>query len=86
MILKGEGWCALDGSAPACFADGDILMFPRGDAHTLSSAPGMRAAGGDHSWRATMRDDPKPILVAFHDGVCEPGRALPAADASVLLV
>ncbi|NJD34468.1 MAG: AraC family transcriptional regulator [Betaproteobacteria bacterium] len=86
MILKGAGWCAVDGMAPKRFVAGDVVMFPRGDAHLLASAPGMRAAGGDQTWRATMRDHPKPILVAFHDGVCEPGKALPADDASVLLV
>jgi len=86
MILRGGGWAAMDGMAPLRFHDGDIVMFPRGDAHVLSSAPGMRAAGGDQTWRATTRDNPKPILVAFHDGVCELDAEVPADTASVVLV
>ena len=86
MILRGGGWAAMEGMAPLRFQDGDIVMFPRGDGHVLSSAPGMRAAGGDQSWRATTRDHPKPILVAFHDGVCELDAEVPADRASVVLV
>ena len=86
LILRGGGWAAMDGMAPVRLASGDIVMFPRGDAHVLSSAPGRRVAGGDHTWRMTTRDDPKPILVAFHDGVCEPGAEVPASRASAVLV
>lgn len=86
MILRGDGWAGMDGLAPLKLQVGDIVMFPRGDAHVLSSAPGMRAAGGDQSWRATTRDHPKPILLAFHDGACEPGREVPSNRASAVLV
>lgn len=86
MILRGGGWAAMDGAAPLRFQSGDIVMFPRGDAHVLSSAPGMRAAGGDQSWRATTRDNPKPILLAFHDGACELDAEVPADRASTVLV
>jgi hypothetical protein len=86
LILRGSGWAGMDGMAPLRVHGGDIVMFPHGDAHVLSSAPGMRAAGGDQSWRATTRDDPKPILVAFHDGVCELNTEVPPNRASVVLV
>ena len=86
MILRGSGWAAVDGVPPLRFGAGDIVMFPRGDTHTLSSAPGMRAEGGDQSWRVTTRDQPKPILVALHDGVCEPDAEVPAALADSVLV
>lgn len=79
MILRGQGWAGVDGEPPLRFAAGDIVMFPRGDTHALSSAPGMRAEGGDQSWRATTRDHPKPILVALHDGVCELDAEVPTA-------
>jgi hypothetical protein len=36
----------------------------------------MQAQGEDSQWRATNRDDPRPIAVAYHDGVCEPGTKL----------
>ena len=86
MILRGGGWAGMDGMAPLRLQAGDIVMFPHGDAHVLSSAPGMRAAGGDQSWRATTRDLPKPILLAFHDGLCEFDTEVPPNRASVVLV
>lgn len=43
LMAKGEGWAASDGQAPVRLATGDIIMFPRGDGHVISSAPGMRA-------------------------------------------
>ena len=86
MILKGEGWCGLDGEAPVRFRAGDIVMFPRGDPHILSCAPGMRAAGDDKRWMMDTRDDPKPILVTVHDGVCKPAGDGPDDSADVVLV
>jgi AraC-like DNA-binding protein len=37
---------AAAGQAPRCLREGDLIVFPQGDPHVLSSAPGMRAAGG----------------------------------------
>ncbi|HZV93739.1 MAG TPA: AraC family transcriptional regulator [Caldimonas sp.] len=86
MIIRGSGWAAVAGEAPVRIAGGDIVMFPRGDAHVLSSAPGMHSHGDDSEWRITTRDDPKPIAVAFHDGVCDPGAELPASDAGTVFI
>ena len=44
LIARGAGWgCAID-EAPIRLKEGDLIVFPQGDAHVLSSAPGMRAA------------------------------------------
>ncbi|MBL8448887.1 MAG: AraC family transcriptional regulator [Dechloromonas sp.] len=86
MILRGKGWAGVDGEPPLRFEAGDIVMFPRGDTHALSSAPGMRAEGGDQSWRASTRDHPKPILVALYDGVCELDVEVPPAEAETVIV
>ena len=69
LFVRGDGWAATDGEAPVRVAGGDIVMFPRGDGHVLSSAPGMRSQGEDSEWRYSTRDDPKPIAIAYHDGV-----------------
>jgi AraC-like DNA-binding protein len=86
LIVKGSCWAAVDGLPPRRFDVGDIVMFPHGDAHALSSAPGLRAEGEDQSWREETRDFPKPILVAMRDGVCELGAELPAEQTDTALV
>lgn len=86
LIAKGEGWAATDGLPPQRLASGDIVMFPRGDAHVLSSAPGLHAQRDDSDWRFVTRNDPKPIVVAYHDGVLRPGAETPADEASAVIV
>lgn len=44
LIARGEGWGHAVGQAPIRLREGDLIAFPQGDAHVLSSAPGMRAA------------------------------------------
>ena len=86
LIAKGNGWAATDGEPPVRLASGDIVMFPRGDAHILSSAPGMRAEHDDSDWQFTTRNDPKPIPVSYHRGVLRPGAEMPADEASAVVV
>ena len=86
LMVKGDGWAASDGQAPVRLAPGDIVMFPRGDGHVLSSAPGMRAQEDQSDWRYTTRNDPKPIAVAYHRGVLRPGSAGPIDGARSVVV
>jgi AraC-like DNA-binding protein len=43
VITRGSCWGAIVGEAPVRLETGDIVLFPHGDAHVISSAPGMRA-------------------------------------------
>lgn len=43
LIARGACWGHMVGRAPTRLHEGDLLLFPQGDAHVLSSAPGMRA-------------------------------------------
>ena len=45
VITSGSGWASVIGSdaKPVQFTAGDVVAFPKGDAHVMSSAPGMRA-------------------------------------------
>lgn len=43
VVIRGSCWGAIVGEAPVRLQAGDIVLFPHGDAHVLSSAPGMRA-------------------------------------------
>jgi AraC-like DNA-binding protein len=42
VITKGTCWGGLLDEPPVRLETGDIIVFPQGDAHVLSSAPGMR--------------------------------------------
>ena len=44
LIASGACWGHAVGQEPMRLAEGDLIIFPQGDAHVLSSAPGMRAA------------------------------------------
>jgi AraC-like DNA-binding protein len=44
LIARGACWGHAVGQAPIRLREGDLIVFPQGDAHVLSSAPGMRAA------------------------------------------
>ncbi len=86
FVAKGGGWAATDREPPVRLAAGDIVMFPRGDPHVISSAPGLRATPDHSDWRVTTRDAPKPITVAYHRGVLRPGAPLPASEAASVVV
>jgi len=42
IISQGSCWGGLLDAEPVFLQAGDIIVFPQGDAHVLSSAPGMR--------------------------------------------
>ena len=44
LIARGAAWGHAVGQEPIRLREGDMIVFPQGDAHVLSSAPGMRAA------------------------------------------
>ena len=44
LIARGSCWGHLVGEPPIRLTEGDLIVFPQGDPHVLSSAPGMRAS------------------------------------------
>ncbi|MGE5176375.1 MAG: AraC family transcriptional regulator [Hyphomicrobiales bacterium] len=46
-VVKGACWAAMVGESPVRLEAGDVVLFPQGDAHVVSSAPGMRASAVD---------------------------------------
>lgn len=44
LIARGSCWGHLLGEEPIRLGEGDLIVFPQGDPHVLSSAPGLRAA------------------------------------------
>jgi len=43
LVARGSCWAGALDVDPVQLRDGDLIVFPQGDAHVLSSAPGMRA-------------------------------------------
>lgn len=44
LMASGSCWGHAVGQPPMRLGEGDLILFPQGDAHVLASAPGMRAA------------------------------------------
>jgi hypothetical protein len=49
-VTGGDCWGGIVGRAPVRLAYRDVVLFPHGDAHVASSAPGMRANPGVASY------------------------------------
>jgi len=60
LLASGSAWAHAVGDEPIHIREGDLLLFPQGDAHVLSSAPGMRS-GPDLSMYARA-STPLPIV------------------------
>jgi AraC-like DNA-binding protein len=43
LVARGSCWGHALGAEPMRLGEGDLIVFPQGDAHILSSAPGLRA-------------------------------------------
>ena len=43
VVCDGNCWAGVVGQSPVRLGAGDVVLFPHGDAHVVSSAPGMRA-------------------------------------------
>jgi AraC-like DNA-binding protein len=65
LITEGECWAELDGQPPRRLVAGDIVVFPRGDAHRMASSPGVPPREGRRLTDVLAR---RPRLVAFGGG------------------
>ncbi|TAL13528.1 MAG: AraC family transcriptional regulator [Aquabacterium sp.] len=84
IFTKGGGWVAVDGEPPLRLQEGDIVMLPHGDAHVVSSAPGLQPQV-DGKWLFDHRESAAPIPVTYRGDMVELG-LLPREDASTILV
>lgn len=63
-IANGSCWAAIVGSPPIRLEEGDIVIFPHGDAHVMSSTPGMRAKIHDAGLQFAPRPAQLPYLLS----------------------
>ncbi|HSN32171.1 MAG TPA: AraC family transcriptional regulator [Ideonella sp.] len=64
VVTQGRCWAAVVGDTPVALGTGDIVLFPHGDAHVMSSAPGLRAEA-DASGRFGERAGQLPFRLAY---------------------
>lgn len=60
-IARGSCWAAIVGEEPIRLHEGDVVVFPHGDAHVMSSTPGMRARIYD----AGLQFAPRPAQLPY---------------------
>jgi AraC-like DNA-binding protein len=66
LIARGSCWGHAVGQEPMRLHEGDVIVFPQGDAHVLSSAPGMRAAPDMSAFAS--RSTPLPMVYELGGG------------------
>jgi AraC-like DNA-binding protein len=85
MIAKGNGWAAVEGLPPVRLSAGDVVMFPQGDSHVLSSAPGLQPNDAETAKEIALASFPRPLPLSFHEGVVNAG-SLPVDSADAIAV
>jgi AraC-like DNA-binding protein len=63
LVAHGACWGGVVGEAPIRLKAGDLILFPQGDPHVLSSEPGLRAVPD-----MTLFDRPKASLPLVYEG------------------
>ncbi|HJS58200.1 MAG TPA: AraC family transcriptional regulator [Vicinamibacteria bacterium] len=72
LIARGSCWGHAVGMEPIRLREGDVIMFPRGDGHVLSSAPGMREVPDVSAF--ARPSTPLPVFYEFGGGGPERAR------------
>lgn len=73
VVAEGGGWARAAGVAPIRLREGDLLVFPQGDAHVLSSAPDLPARR-DLGVYARPANATLPLPYTQHGGGAEHAR------------
>jgi AraC-like DNA-binding protein len=66
VMSRGRCWGGVIGEPPVQLEAGDVIMFPQGDGHVLSSVPGMRGTPDPDAYDFSSR--PIPVTVNAHGG------------------
>ncbi len=74
VVAQGSCWASIPGGPAVRLATGDVVMFPQGDAHVVSSAPGMRGEASDLRWFGELTRAPLPLRIAY-EGTNRPSTA-----------
>jgi AraC-like DNA-binding protein len=86
MLSKGGCWAAVLGEPPVSMAPGDVVIFPQGDSHTMSSAPGVAPARRSPEWVIERKDRERPLAVSFLGAQASDGGPLAVDEADTVLL
>ncbi len=64
-IVKGSCWAAVVGEPPTRLEEGDLVLFPQGDPHVMSSAPGLRGQATDIAFFFSPRPPQLPYALSM---------------------
>ncbi len=73
VITGGTCWASLIGEAAVHLSSGDIVVFPHGDAHVVSSEPGMRSAPNMELYRRPS-DGQLPFSISMGSSTTQPAQ------------
>jgi AraC-like DNA-binding protein len=73
LIVSGSCWGGLIGEPPLALEAGDLIVFPQGDAHVISSEPGLRGGPDAESFRSALTG-PLPVRFSLQGGGSEAAR------------
>lgn len=73
VVTSGRGWASVPGRdiAPVRLEAGDVVAFPQGDAHVLSSAPGLRGEAEPSIFEFPAGAAQLPLLLNLDGGSAE---------------
>lgn len=66
-VVEGACWGGIVGEAPLRLERGDVILFPQGDPHVMSSAPGLRAAAPERDLFFAPRPPQLPYALRVGD-------------------
>lgn len=67
-VFEGACWAGVVGESPVRLEAGDLILFPQGDAHVVSSAPGLRLPTDDRSLFFAPKPPQLPFSLSLGDG------------------
>lgn len=69
-ITRGTCWACVDNEPPVSLAAGDVVVIPHGDAHVLSTTPGMRGNADLERYREPDELE-LPVSISMGNGTGE---------------
>ncbi|MFO1329029.1 MAG: AraC family transcriptional regulator [Rubrivivax sp.] len=84
VVLAGSCWAAALGGEPVRLGAGDLVIYPQGDAHVVSSDPGLRAPV-DRQGFFERQGEALPFSLYLDANRVHPGTAAPGASQTTLV-